>query len=492
MKYITLLVFFPFLLTGCATFAPEAMSPQDLLPTMPTAYTTDKGLSYDEKTPAQIQEEQEKIGKAWWLSFQSKDLNSLQTKAFSDNFDIQIAWLRLEQAMALSKKADSGFFPTISLDSSAKHTITNSDDHNSPSTNTDNDSYGLGLSASYELDLWGRVYAESKASDFNLQKSAFDVQTAGLTISSSIAQAWINLLGNNAQLELLNTQILINQSLVEVQKMRFRNALNTSLDVLQQQEVLVASQAELPPLYEETIVLKNQLVILLGELPNYELSIDLTAPLPKAPFLPELGIPSDLLESRPDIQAAWANLEKSRWNVSQAQANRLPKIQLSASQAFNAASGSLLFDNWVTQFAASLAFTVFDGGELSAEVRYQKALSDESVQQYIKTVATALQEVSDAYAANLAQDKKLTLLQEQYILASNAQESSFQAYINNTNSFLQFILQLKNTQSLERNIVSQKTNVLLARINLFKALGTLYFPNSFVKELETAPSSPSK
>ncbi len=414
---------------------------------------------------------------AWWESFNSEDLNNLETIALSHNFDILTAWARLKQSAALADKSFSNIFPQIGMEGSrARNIRTTQITEDSSQNSQESDAFGLNFSASYELDFWGRLSSERKAADLRLEASKEDMQTAAISVAASVAETWVDLLGNRAEFLVLQRQIEVNKSLVLMQETRFANALAKSLDVLQQREALLASRAEAPQLEQNAIVLRDKISILLGKISGDIPAINENAEFPKLSLVPDVGLPVELLEMRPDIRAAWAKLQAADWDTSQARANRFPAIKLSASQAFSAPETSLMLLNWVTNLVASLTFPLFDGGKLSAEEARIRAQAEEAVQIYAKTVAIAIQEVNNTLSNDVAQQNKLYLLRKQFSLSNKASEASLRAYIEGSDTFLRFISQLKATQNLERILVQQRVTVLRTRIGLYRALGGRYFP----------------
>ncbi len=455
--------------SGCTPFAPQVRTQNDVLPgEVPTHYASAQDASG--ATPKRTQ--------AWWKDFDSAELNALMDTSLRANFDILTAWATLRQSEALTQKITAGLFPSLNLDASGtQRRVSVQADTDLPRTENMFYGYSLGFAAAYEVDLWGDITSERRAELLRTTATAYDVQTAAMTVAASVADTWASLLGNRAQLAVLQAQIDINKDLVRLQSVRFSNGLSNSLEVLQQKELLASIEAEVPPLDQEAAVLRNRLSILQGTLPGTAFALDEEAPLPKLDAMPEPGLPTELLDARPDIQAAWARLAAADWDISAAHAKRYPSIRLSASMVFDAANTSLLFTNWVAALIGSLAMPLFDGGALAADEARAKATSDIAVQSYIKTVAAAMEEVDNALAAEHGEQETLKQLQEQYVFAQAARDEARNSYLGGVTTFLNYITALKNVQSLERTIARQQTTVVQARIALYRALGGATFPN---------------
>ncbi len=416
---------------------------------------------------------------AWWTDFNSDDLNQLIEKSLTTNFDVAKAWATLRQSEATARVARAGLFPSLDGSGSAGRERTSSQANSSSSRTEDSaSSFGLGLAASYEVDLWGRVNAEREAELLRLQATAYDLETARMTVAASVATAWASLLGKQAELKVVQDQININADIVTLQQARFLNGMSTSLDVLQQQEVLAALEAVVPSLEQESVILRNELAVLQGALPSTGLVINEKAALPHIGDIPSVGLPIQLLDARPDIQAAWARLEAADWDVTKARANRYPSISLSASMLFNAAESAVLFSNWIAALTGSLTMPILDGGALAAEEERARAVADELIQSYAQTVATAMKEVGDALATELGEKKTLHRLHEQLVFATAARNEALNGYLGGTTDFLNYITELKNVQSLERSLAQQESLLVQARITLNRTLGGLTFPQA--------------
>lgn len=493
----------PLFCLGCATMTPEIRNQESTLsqsisgisdiPAQYDSFANPQGLSqnlsaegdlvggqiYQENTVHYAVGKQEEIAprqEAWWTDFKSEDLNSLIEKSLASNFDISKAWASLRQSQATLREVRASLFPSLDGSGSTSTEHSSLRTKNTSRVEDTTNSFGLGLAASYEVDFWGRINASQKAEFLRVQATALDLETARMTVAASVATAWASLLGNRAELAVVHEQIAINTDIASLQQVRFMNGLSTSLDVLQQQEALAALQAIVPSLEQERVILSNELAVLQGVLPSMGMKIDEKASLPAIGAIPAVGLPIQLLDARPDIKAAWARLEAADWDVTKAHANRYPSLTLSASMLLNIAESSLLFGNWVSSLAASLAMPIFDGGALAAEEERARAAAEELVHSYAQTVATAMQEVGNALASEQGVKATLHRLEDQLLFAVAARDEARNSYLGGATDFLNYITELKNVQSLERSIAQQKTSLVQARITVNRTLGGLTFP----------------
>ena len=280
-----LLVFLVLILSGCHSFAPAPPSVQQ----PPQAYRLRAG----EHLP----------GEEWWRELHSEDLNRLMDEAFATSPDIRTALARLEQAQAVAQNTGSDLWPTLDASAEAARSWTKLHARNQ----AESDAYGLGLAASYELDLWGRVRALRQADTLSVMANRDDLRTAALTLSGELVGAWISLCSTRQQLAALEEQQRTNAAILSTLELRFANSLASALDVLQQREAIAQTETVIFPLKSEAVRLENRINLLLGKAPG---SVDLAnaATLPEPMPLPDTGLPADLLRERPDIRAPWQRL----------------------------------------------------------------------------------------------------------------------------------------------------------------------------------------
>lgn len=466
-----------FIILSCSACKTGELQVRDQVDALPSPML--KEYFYDELKPYQQQvgETYNHKNKLWWHTFASGDLNRLQRIALQENFDILASYARLKQYAASAHIAETDYFPLI--DTNASIGVNDSETKTSrygEVVSNSRDKNRLGFSASYEVDVWGRVRSAYNAEKMRFVASRDDLQTAAMTISAKVANTWAELLGNNAEIRIVKDQIEVNESLVKLQKVRFSNSLVSSLDVLQQEEVLASSKAELPELLQKSVELKNSLSVLLGQLPGNLPKFTEDAPLPIVLSIPDPGFPVELLMFRPDIRSAWAKVQASHFDVAMVNALRFPRIKLSISHVFDSADLSLLFANWTNDLLASLTYTIFDAGKKKFDYQKMKAVAEEALVNYAKTVAIAISEVNNAMAKEYAQQEKLRLLEKQYVMAKSATRGALNAYLEGSEDILRFLSLLQSTQNLERTIAKQRVNVVQVRINLYKALGNMYFP----------------
>ena len=332
------------------------------------------------------------------------------------------------------------------------------------------ESYGLGLTMSYELDLWGRLRASQRSAVLDLEATREDLYAAMQTIAGQVVLSWLDLLLEDQVLAILDDQLEANETTLELIELRYRKGLATALDVYQQRQAVEQVRATIPPLEAQRQVLLHQLAVLMGRTPRSDLELAADT-FPSLGVLPEQGLPADLLAQRPDVRAAGLRLRSADWEVCAARADRLPTINLTGSASYGAEEWDLLFDNWMAVLGASVTGPLFDAGRRKAEVERTRAVVDRSLAAYKGTVLTAIQEVENALVLESRQREYITALKAQSEAAHATHREALGRYQKGLSDYLPVLSALTNAQSLERSLVQAEHDLLMYRVQLHLALG---------------------
>jgi len=402
----------------------------------------------------------------WWESFNDPDLNRLVEKALADNFSLQEAWARLRQSQALAVQAGAGRYPD--LNGSADYLRGRTHSENGSERNFEE--AGLGVVSRYEIDLWGRVRAQQRSALLREAATREDLNTAALTIAAEVTQRYIGIISQRMQKALLEEQLRINRTLLDLVDLRFRKAMVSALDVYQQKQLVDGVLAEIPLVEQQETLLTYQLAVLVGKPPLASVTIS-RKELPESTPLPATGLPADLLAARPDVRAAGLRLQAADWQIAQARANRLPALSLTARARYGEGDLDILFDNWLVSLAANLTAPIIDGGSRRAEVERTRALADEQLAAYRDTVLTAIREVEDALLRETKQREHIDRLRQVAETARMALDQAAVRYRNGLNDYLPVLTQLLSVQNLDRTLITQQADLLTARVSLYRALG---------------------
>ncbi|MGE4519824.1 MAG: efflux transporter outer membrane subunit [Desulfobacteraceae bacterium] len=447
-------IFLIVLFSGCASFQHE------------------KENSLEVKVPQAFNENF--YGKAkidrWWQDFNNEELNFLVETALNNNNTIKKAFETLKKADSALAKEKSDLFPDIDINGGISETRTDKNTSKSSS---------IGLEAGYEIDLWGKINSQVNASRFSRNAAQSDLESAAVTIASETVSAWKNYVSVSSRLEILDGILNENQKQLKVLKLRYKNGMANASDVYDHKKEILALKETINSARLEKQLLSNRLLYLTG-LDSLEVK---TQKLPDLPQMPETGISSDLLESRPDIKASFSRLMASEQNLYNAKKNMLPSLSISASAGLSSNEFSLSFDDWISKLAANLTAPVFRGGYLRQEVKRSKAERNEYLYSYKDIVLSAFKEVSDAVSQEKAQKEKLLFL-EQRIKASEA--SLFYAeneYKNGSSDYISYIERYNYLKNLESVLISEKSALIEDRISLYRAIGSTW-TKQFVKDME--------
>ncbi len=418
----------------------------------------------------------------WWKSFDDPNLDYLIDRAQADNLDLLMAWDRIDQMTSLKKQADSGLFPNVNASLGSQETKAMSYNRSENTYNSAGGGAGAGMgssfgtshslsvSASYELDLWGRVRNSRKASKSDLRASREDLDAMAITITSEVGRLWYDLVEKDLQIKMLEGQKKINETYLELLELRFNQGMSAASEVLQQRQQLEQTMGEFPMVRMSRQLTEYQLAAMLGEPPGADLGVK-SGSLPDLPPFPETGVPSDLLLRRPDVRAARYRLEAADYRVAEAIANRFPTVSLTATASDTEPRFEDLFDDWVLNLAANLTAPIFDAGRRKQEVVRKRAAASESLHNFEKTVLTALGEVESAIVQERSQSEFVASVDEQVKTARMTLKFAMERYGNGATDYLPVLVSIQTLQRLERSQIESKRVLITYRINLYRALG---------------------
>jgi len=401
----------------------------------------------------------------WWLLFGDATLTRLIDQAHRDNLTLQIAWNRLDSTAAIMRKSRSGFFPTLDLQASATTSRTET-----AGTRVDTDQYGVGLAASYELDLWGRVRAEYNAADFSYRATAEDLRTAYQSMTAEVAATWYRLVEQYGQQEILRQQLDINSKTLELIDLQFRTGKVGIADILQQKQLIERNRGELAQVAANITVLANSLAVLLAREPGQLGPLE-PGTFSSLPPLPATGLKAELLERRPDIRAAWLSVLATNQQTRAAMADRFPKLSLGVTAESTAAELGNLFDDWTARLFASLVGPLIDGGRRRAEVERTRALTEEALNLYSLKVLGAIAEVEEALTREQRQNEYLASLEKQLGLAEQATQLIRNRYTKGAEEYQRVLASILSQQTLQRSVLTARRELYEYRIALYRSLG---------------------
>ncbi|HOK65387.1 MAG TPA: efflux transporter outer membrane subunit [Anaerohalosphaeraceae bacterium] len=400
----------------------------------------------------------------WWESFHDPLLTALIEEALGNNFTIRSAWDRLRQAEEAAVQAGASLFPAVQYSGEAARTrreVSNQTQYTSE--------YSVGLTASYEADLWGRVRSARQAALLDAQAARDDLAAAAVSLSAAAAQTWYRLVEARLQAALLKEQLRTNEKVLEIVRMQFGQGQGTAADVLRQRQLVEATRGQLIEAEKSIVLFEYQLAVLLGRTPAQGL-FAAEGSLPPLPPLPDVGLPAQTLTRRPDVASAYKAVLAADRRLAAAIADQYPKITLGAAAQTSAERVRDLFEDWLGRLAADAVGPLWDAGYRKAEVRKRKAVLSERIHRYGQTLLTALQEVEEALEENRSRQRLTENLRLQLDLARQVRQTTESKYLQGQLDYLRVLESLLSEQGLERQLLAAQRAQLERRIDLCRAI----------------------
>lgn len=403
----------------------------------------------------------------WWTTFDDAQLDQQVDIALRGNFDLEGALQRILQAQAVARREASDLLPDVDGIASAESTVRT----DSPNTAR----WVLGLDASYQVDLWGEIGSRVDAQWLRASATEADLNVVALTLSADVARTWYALIEANAQIELLDEQIKTNLTGLKLQEARFGLGQIRSADVLRQRQLVESTREQRVVVMARIEVLEHLLAVLQGQ-PPQEASYSPGSQLPDLPPLPETGLPSQLLNRRPDIRRDFLALWAADRDLASAVSAQYPRLNLAASFTTVAESPENLFREWVFSVAGQLIAPLIDGGQRRAEVDRNVATVRLRFTEFSQTVLIAYQEVENALTRERYQLQRIEKLETQAELAHQASIQLREQYLIGETEYLDVLSSMQQEQSLQRNVLSARLELILNRIALYLALAGDFDP----------------
>lgn len=402
---------------------------------------------------------------AWWQLFNDPVLNDLQSKLVIGNENLKAATAQVAAARAVLGGTRAAQLPTVSADLQGSRSQTAQSGNNARSTQN---SVSLGLSAAWELDLWGRLAHATEGAQAQYQASADDLAAARLSAQATLTQTYFALRAAELQQALYERNIVVYQRSLELTQARYQSGVAGQTDVLQAQTQLKNTQVQAADTIAQRAQLEHAIAVLLGQPPS-ALTIAPAAALPAVPTVPAL-LPATLLERRPDIAAAERRVAAAYAQIGVANAAFFPSLTLSASGGYRGTGLDQLLTapNLFWAVGPALTQPIFNGGALRAASDQARANADQASANYRQAVLVALQEVEDnlVLADQLRVETELQEQARQY--AQRNLDITLEQYRVGTVSYLTVVIAQVAALNAERNLLDVQTRNLNAVNQLLK------------------------
>jgi len=405
----------------------------------------------------------------WWDVFQDQQLQSLIRTALQQNYDVRIAGARILEAQAQLGITRADQFPSVSAAAgigdqrSAKGKFFPAFETSTGHVN---------VSAAWELDFWGKFRRATEAARANLLASESARQEVLLTLVANVSGAYFQLRALDLELEISSRTLASRRESLRLTSILADRGSTSMLDVRQAEQLVFTAAAEIPSLEQQIEQEENLISILLGKNPDTVARGQALTEQVRPPVVPA-GLPSSLLERRPDIREAEQQLIAANAQIGVAKAAYFPQISLSGSAGLQSAALTNLFSgpSGTWDFGSSLAQPIFTAGKLRSNVRFVEAQQQATLLFYQQTIQGAFRNVSDAL---IAYRKTQEFRSQEELLFQSAQDAarlSHMRYTGGVTGYLEVLTNETNAFSAELGLVQAQLNELLALVQLYEALG---------------------
>lgn len=410
----------------------------------------------------ELQDEQDATTQAnsWWHSFKRPSLDALIEQAFQQNLDLAQALARIEQAQAFRKSTAATAYPELSFEVRADESRRGDSNRNS--------SQEVGAALTWEIDLFRRISAAAQADKLRAFAREEDMNALKLSLSAELANAYFGAVASHKNLQLLTEQLQMDNSLLELTKLRLETGVGTGVEILQQASRVAESESLIPLAEAQLRVFENRLDVLLGLAPDGVNRVDPFDNLHFATQLPQVGVPAELLLNRPDLRAAQAELIAADADIAAAIAERLPRLTLEGSHIYEEGSAS---SDPISLITGSFILPLLDWGHRRSMVKRNKAIYSEKMAHFTQLYLHAVEDVENTLYVEGRQRAYVTLLETRRQILQKTVEETEALYRQGVSDYLLVLSALQELRDTERDLVTEQLNLIKLRIQLHRALG---------------------
>lgn len=462
MRTIALLVSVTWL-AGCTLLGPLYQRPEASEVSLPEQFKqADQQVSQAEAVQAPND---------WWTLYQDAQLNALVDKALQNNTDIKLAVARIEEADASMREVGAALLPSVDLNGSGvRNRVTEAGIFPVFAANPRN-TYNLALNASIELDFWGKLRRAKEAARANYLSTQYAKETVAWSLSSLVANNYLIIRSLDSQLNVNAANQKISEESLALTKRRLEGGVVSVLDVHQAQLALDNLKSQQVELQRQRAISEHQLGLLTGDL-NVEVASAELSSLPTPPS-PPAGLPSSLMEARPDVRQTEQQLIAANANIGIAKAALYPSISLTGAYGGESLELSDLLKSAarVWSLGLSLNLPIFNAGRLDAKVDQATAKQKQALASYQASVQTAFKEVNDALVSLRRYKEVEVIAQARQDTAKKILDVSQNRYKSGYSAYLEVLDAQRSYYDATQSFVQSRQNVLTASVDLFKALG---------------------
>jgi NodT family efflux transporter outer membrane factor (OMF) lipoprotein len=458
------------LLSGCQV-GPKYQKPPAMAQAPPVSY---------KESPAQFpatdgwkvaQPQDAMLHGKWWEIYNDPDLNTLEDKLNIDNQSIKVSFQNFMAARALIAETRSQLFPTVGTAPSYQHSESSANTGSSTGGNKQSDLISLPFDVSWAPDIWGKVRNQIREQQYNAQVSAADLENVRLTEQASLAVFFFQIRGQDALQAILSQTVADDQKSLDYNRAQYETGVGPEINVVEAENTLENAQSLSINLGVARAQYEHAIAMLIGTDAS-SFSIPMKALNAVPPTIP-IGVPSQLLERRPDIAATERVMASANAAIGVATAAFYPTLTLSATGGFQSSAISQLF-NWSSRFwsvGPSVSETIYDGGLRRATVRQFTATYNADVASYRQTVLTAFQQVEDYLSTERILSQQIL---EQQLAAESAQrfvDLELSRYQIGIDPYINVVTAQTTLLSDQQTLATLHTQEMTASVQLIEALG---------------------
>lgn len=411
------------------------------------------------------------IEEQWWTLFNDPTLDSLIDVSINENFTVEGAITRLEQARMNLYIEQGGWLPTFTANGGWTRQQTSG---NTGSTRSWSGEYNLTTNMSWEIDIFGSIRNRVKAQRENFRATEEEVRDVKISLCAQVATTYFQLRQYQQELEVLNHNCESQRSVVLLTEARNKSGLASKLDVAQARQVYYATLSQVPSMEANITQAMNQMAVLLGTIPqNMITSLSDIRPLPSSVEPIGIDIPAGLLRRRPDIRQAERQINAQTALLGVAKSEWLPQFFLNGSLGFSSEAlknlpraGSIAWE-----IAPTMTWTIFNGGQRYNNVRLNRAKLDEAVSQYNQTVLQAIQEANNAMAVYKNSIKQIVATRQAFNQSEQALILSLDLYKQGLTTFQNVLDAQRSLLNDEESLVQIQGYSLISLVKLYQSLG---------------------
>ncbi|HVW04445.1 MAG TPA: efflux transporter outer membrane subunit [Vicinamibacterales bacterium] len=427
--------------------------------------------AWDAPAPFRASAPQDSLPKGqWWTVFGDEQLDALEQQAATANQSIKVAAARYEQARALTREALSARYPQVAA-SGQVLTQRLSGTRAGATEATTQSAFTLPVSVSYEVDLFGRRLKSIEAAETTLQASAADLENVKLIIAADLATNYFTLRRLDSELDLLGRAVDVLQRALDVVRNRFTGGIASGLDVAQEETLLASTRTQATLVRQQREQFEHAIAVLVGQpAPGFDLP---SRPLTDVPPAVRAGVPTDLLERRPDIAEAERQVAAANARLGVAHSAFFPSLNLLGSGGWESGNLAKIFDvpSLIWAVGATIAQDVFTGGARQARVDFAVADVEAAAASYRDTVLRAMAEVQDALSGLDVLNDAATTQAQAVAAANRALQIANNRYVGGLASSLDLVSAQQTLLDNQRLAVQLDGDRLVATVSLIKALG---------------------